>query len=160
MSDDKKAQPGIKIITDNRKARHNYFLEDRFEAGMVLQGTEVKSLRDGKANLSDAYAIFKNNELWLLNAHIAPYAQGSHANHEPLRTRKLLLHRHEISKLYGKMETKGYSLIPVKMYFKKGKAKLELALARGKKAHDKRDSIKEREMKKQMQQLARKATRG
>src|SRR5436309_2153627 len=147
---EEKAAPGIKIVCENRKARHNYFLEDRFEAGMVLQGTEVKSLRDGKANLQDAYAIFKGGELWLLNAHIAQYTLGNRANHEPLRTRKLLLHHSELHKLRGKMENKGYSLIPTKLYFKGGKAKVEVALGRGKKAHDKRDSIKDREMKRQM----------
>ena len=150
------AEGGIKIVCDNRKARHNYFLEDRFEAGMALRGTEVKSLRDGKANLQDAYAVLKSGELWLLNAHIAQYTLGNRANHEPLRTRKLLLHRAELEKLYVKMETKGYNLIPLKLYFKKGRAKVELALARGKKSHDKRASIKEREMKKQMNQLAKK----
>ena len=156
---EEKAQPGIKIICDNRKARHNYFLEDRFEAGVVLRGTEVKSLRDGKANIQDSYALLKGGELWLLNAHIAAYAMGNRANHEPLRTRKLLLHAAELKKLYGRMETKGYSLIPVKLYFKKGLAKLELALAKGKKAHDKRAATKEREAKKQMSQLAKKASR-
>ena len=153
MSREKPGEGGIKIICDNRKARHNYFLEDRIEAGLVLTGTEVKSLRDGKANLQDAYAIFKRGEIWLLNAHIAPYHLGNRANHEPLRTRKLLLHREELSKLYGKMETKGFNLIPLKMYFKKGKAKIELALARGKKSHDKRATMKERDAKKQMNQL-------
>ena len=159
MSDKKAAEGGIKIVCDNRKARHNYFLEDRFEAGMVLTGTEVKSLRDGKANLQDAYAIFKGGELWLLNAHIAAYTLGNRANHEPLRTRKLLLHREELSKLYGKIETKGYNLIPLKLYFKKGKAKIELALARGKKAHDKRATMKEREAKKTMNQLTKQLRR-
>ncbi len=144
---------GIKVITDNRKAGHNYFLEDRFEAGMVLTGTEVKSLRDGKANLKDAYAIFKGGEMWLINAHIAPYTMGNRANHEPLRTRKLLLKKSELLKLYGRMETKGYSLIPTKMYFKKGKAKIEVALARGKKNHDKRGDIKDREHKREMDRL-------
>ncbi len=146
---------GIKIVCENRKARHNYFLEDKYEAGMVLTGTEVKSMRDGKANLMDSYAVFKGGELWLLNANISGYAQGNRANHEPLRTRKLLLHRAELSKLWGKMETKGYSLVPLKLYFKRGKAKVEVALARGKKSHDKRDSIKEREMKREDQKLSR-----
>jgi SsrA-binding protein len=141
---------GIKIICENRKARHNYHIEDRFEAGMVLRGTEVKALRDGKANLQDAYAILKSGELFLLNAHINPYALGNRENHDPLRTRKLLLHRAELSKLWGKMEIKGYSLIPLKMYFKKGKAKIEIALGKGKKLHDKRASTKEREANRQM----------
>lgn len=147
------ATGGIKIITENRKARHNYFIEDKFEAGMCLTGTEVKSLRDGKANLADAYAIFKNGELFLLNAHISPYTQGSRANHEPLRTRKLLLHRAELSKLWGKIEIKGYSLVPLKMYFKNGVAKIEIALGKGKKLHDKRESTKEREAQRQMDKI-------
>lgn len=151
MSEDKAS--GIKIITDNRKARHNYFLEDRIEAGMVLTGTEVKSLREGKANLTDAYAIFKRGELFLLNAHIAPYDHGNRANHEPLRTRKLLLKHEELHKLSGKIENKGYSLIPTKLYFKKGIAKCELALARGKKMHDKRASVKERDAKRDLAKI-------
>lgn len=159
MGSEEKAEPGIKIVCENRKARHNYYLEDRFEAGMVLTGTEVKSLRDGRAHLTDAYAIFKGGELFLLNANISAYHHGNRENHEPLRTRKLLLHRSELSKLWGKLETKGYSLIPLKLYFKKGIAKVELALGRGKKAHDKRDSIKEREMKREMQKLSKKVHR-
>lgn len=151
---------GIKIICDNRKARHNYFIEDRFEAGICLKGTEVKSLRDGKANLMDAYAIFKSGELFLLNAHISPYTLGNRANHEPLRTRKLLLHRSELSKLWGKIEIKGYSLIPLKMYFKKGIAKVEIGIGKGKKLHDKRASTKEREEKKAMSQAVKSNQRG
>ncbi len=143
----------IQIITDNRKAKHNYFLEDRFEAGMVLSGTEVKSLRDGKADLKDSYAIFKGGELWLMNAHIAMYGFGNRANHETLRTRKLLLNKHELLKLYQKMENKGYVLIPVRMYFKGPRAKVELALAKGKKQHDKRGDIKDREAKREMDRL-------
>ena len=149
----RKAEAEIKIITDNRKARHNYFLEDRYEAGMVLTGTEVKALRDGKANLSDAYAMFTRGELFLLNAHIAMYGFGNRANHETLRTRKLLLNKHELVKLQQKMDNKGYSLVPVKMYFKDGRAKLEIALAKGKKQHDKRDDIKKRESKREMDRL-------
>lgn len=147
---------GIKIICENRKARHNYSIEDRFEAGVALKGTEVKSLRDGKANLLDSYAIFRGSELFLINAHIAPYAMGNRENHEPTRTRKLLLHRAELNKMWGKLETQGFSLIPLKMYFKKGVAKVELGLGKGKKLHDKRDSIKEREVQRQMQRTIRK----
>lgn len=142
--------PGIKIINDNRKASHNYFLEERFEAGIVLTGTEVKSLREGKATIQDAYAIFKGREVFLINANIPVYKMGNLNNHEPLRTRKLLLHTAEINKLWGKMEIKGYSLIPTKMYFKKGKAKIEIALGRGKKAFDKRSSEKEKEVKRDL----------
>ena len=136
---------GIKIICENRKARHNFFLEERYEAGMVLQGTEVKALREGQASLQDSYAIFKGGELYLLNANISVYKMGNRENHEPLRTRKLLLKKSEIHKLWGKIEVRGYSLIPTKMYFKAGIAKVEIALAKGKKSHDKRDDIKDRE---------------
>lgn len=150
-------ESGIKIICENRKARHNYFIEDRFEAGMCLKGSEVKSLREGKANLQDAYAVFTRGELFLMNAHIAPYVMANRENHEPLRSRKLLLHKAELSKLWGKKEIRGYSLIPLKMYFKKGRAKVEIAIARGKKSHDKRASTKEREAKRQLDRLKRTA---
>src|SRR4051794_31733879 len=145
MADDKKKEGAIKIVCENRKARHNYFIEERMEAGLVLKGTEVKALRDGKAHLQDAYAIFKGGELFLINANISPYALGNRENHEPLRTRKLLLHQAELSKLWGKIEIKGYSLIPLKIYFKNGRAKVEIAVARGKKSFDKREVTKERE---------------
>lgn len=144
---------GIKIISDNRKASHNYFLEERFEAGLVLTGTEVKSLRDGKANLADAYAVFKGKELFLVNCHITEYKQGNINNHEPLRTRKLLLHQSELNKLWTKLAIRGYSLIPTKLYFRKGKAKAEIAIGRGKKAFDKRASEKEKEVKRGMAKL-------
>lgn len=151
MSDD-----GIKIISENRKARHNYFIEDRFEAGIMLRGTEIKALRVGKANIQDAYAVFKSNELYLLNSHIPHYLQGNRANHEPLRTRKLLLHRNELNKLWGKIERKGYSLVPLKLYFKKGLAKIEIALGKGKKNFDKRAVTKEREANRQLERLRKK----
>ena len=141
---------GIKIISENRKASHNYFLEERFEAGLVLTGTEVKSLREGKATLQDAYAIFKGREFFLINANIPTYKMGNLNNHEPLRTRKLLLHTAEINKLWGKMEIRGHSLIPTKMYFKKGIAKIEIAIAKGKKAFDKRATEKEKEVKRDL----------
>jgi SsrA-binding protein len=144
---------GIKIITENRKARHNYSIEEKFETGIVLTGTEVKALREGKANLSDSYAIFKNNELYLLQANISPYSSGNRENHEPLRTRKLLMHREELSKLWGRAEMQGNNLIPLKLYFKKGRVKVELALAKSKKAFDKRASIKEKENKRAMDRL-------
>ena len=150
MSQEKSTETGIKIICDNRKAFHNYFIDERFEAGIVLKGTEVKALRDGKANIGDAYAVFKGSELFLVNAHINPYAMGNRENHDPLRSRKLLLNRSELSKLWGKMEIKGLSLIPTKMYFKAGIAKVEIGLGRGKKAHDKRASTKEREAKREL----------
>lgn len=160
MSEKETGGGGIKIICDNRKAGHHYFLEDRFEAGIVLTGTEVKSLRTGKANLQDAYAILKNGELFLINAHIAPYALGNRENHEPLRTRKLLVHKAELNKLFGKSEVRGFTLIPTKMYFKKGRAKVEIALAKGKTGVDKRKTTQEREAKRELAKVAKRAQRG
>ncbi len=155
-----KAPPeGIKIICENRKARHNYSIEDKMEAGMILWGTEVKALREGKANLQDSYAIFNGDELFLLNAHIGPYAMGNRQNHEPLRTRKLLMHKQELTKLWNKLETQGFSLIPLKMYFKKGTAKIELGLGKGKKMHDKRASTKERDAKREVARASRQSRR-
>ena len=146
---------GIKIICDNRSAFHNYSIEERWEAGLVLLGPEVKSLRDGKANLRDAYAVLKGGELWLINAHISPYTHGNRENPDPLRSRKLLLHRSELAKLWNKLAIKGYSLIPLKLYFKEGKAKAELGLGKGKKLHDKRAATKERDEKRTMDRLKR-----
>lgn len=157
MSEEKSS--GIKIVCDNRKAGHHYFLEERFEAGLVLTGTEVKSLRSGKANLQDAYAIIKNGELFLINAHIAPYEQGNRENHDPLRTRKLLVHKSELHKLFGKSEIRGFTLIPTKLYFKKGKAKVEIALAKGKTGIDKRQTTKDREAKRELEKVAKHARR-
>jgi SsrA-binding protein len=124
----------------NRIASHNYFLLEKFEAGVVLTGTEVKSVRNGLANLKDSYGLIKNNELWLLNCHIGPYAHGNIANHAPLRTRKLLVHAEEIRKLIGKTQQRGLTLIPTRLYFKNGRVKLELALAKGKQLWDKRET--------------------
>ena len=146
-------ESGIKIVCDNRKAFHNYFIEEKFEAGMVLKGTEVKSLREGSANLVDAYAILRNEELFLLNAHISPYSMGNRQNHEPTRTRKLLLKKAELQKLWGKTQVKGFSLIPLKMYFKKGIAKVEIGIGRGKKSHDKRATQKAKDAKREMAQV-------
>ena len=143
----------IKIICDNRKAFHNYQITEKFEAGLVLTGTEVKALRTGKANIRDAYAVFMRRELFLLNAHISAYAMGNRENHDPLRTRKLLMKREELDKLFGKSEIAGNSLVPIKMYFKKGLAKVELGLGKGKKLHDKRQSIKEKDDKRQMDKM-------
>ncbi len=140
-------------VATNRKARHDYFIEETVEAGMALQGTEVKSLRLGHANLTDSYAIVKNNEMFLLNANISPYAQGNLANHEPLRTRKLLLHKEEIRKLTWKMTQKGFTLIPLKIYFVRGKAKTLIGLAKGKKSFDKRETIKAKESKREMERV-------
>jgi SsrA-binding protein len=135
----------IKIIAENRKARHNYFIEDTYEAGMVLLGTEVKSLRLGRVNLKDAYARIKNGEVFVHQMHISVYPFAYYGNHDPLRIRKLLLHKNEINKLYGKVNEKGFSLVPLKIYFQNGKAKLTLALARGKRQYDKREAIRRRD---------------
>lgn len=143
----------IKIIADNRKARHEYFIEDRFEAGMVLLGTEVKSLRQGRANLKDSYGRIKNGEMYVHQMHISPYPFAYYNNHDPLRVRKLLLHKYEIKKLYGKMNERGYTLIPLRLYFREGKVKMELALAKGKRQYDKRQSIKERDSKRSMDRI-------
>ncbi len=137
--------------TTNRKAYHDYFIEETIEAGMSLQGTEVKSLRQGLANLTDSYAIIKNNEIFLFNATISPYPFGNIMNHEPLRTRKLLLHKEEIRKLVSKISQKGFTLIPLKIYFVRGKAKVLIGLAKGKKAYDKRETIKEKESKREVE---------
>lgn len=140
----------IKIVADNRKARHDYFIEDTFEAGIVLKGTEVKSLRAGRANLKDSYARIINGEVWAINMHISPYAFAYYGNHEPRRQRKLLLHKSEIKRLYGKVNEMGYALIPMRLYFKEGKAKLLLGLARGKKKHDKRETIRRRDQEREL----------
>jgi SsrA-binding protein len=136
--------PDFKILSDNRQASHNYFLMDRFEAGLVLTGTEVKAARAGKVQLRESYANIAGNEAWLMNAHISEYSHGNIANHAPVRDRKLLLHRREIDKLLGKTREKGLSLIPIKIYLKKGRIKCELALAKGKKFHDKRETERAR----------------
>lgn len=135
----------MKIVTQNRKAFHDYSIEERVEAGIMLKGTEVKSLRDGKANLKDSYVLVKDSGVFLLNCHISPYAHGNIMNHDPQRTRKLLLHKKEIAKLQDKAAQKGYSLIPLKIYFKAAHAKVEIGLARGKKQYEKRETIKKRE---------------
>lgn len=135
----------MKIVAQNRKAFHDYSIEETFEAGIILMGTEVKSLRDGKANLKDSYVIIKDTEAFLLNCHISPYTHGNIMNHDPLRTRKLLLHKKEIAKMHGKASQQGYSLIPLKIYFKGSHAKIEVGLAKGKKQYEKRETIKKRE---------------
>lgn len=141
----------IKIIAENRKARFNFFIEDEFEAGLVLKGTEVKSLRLGRANLKDAYARIENGEVFVYQMHIGPYPFAYYGNHDPLRIRKLLLHKREIKKLYGKVNEKGFTLIPLKIYFKEGKAKMTLALAKGKRKYDKREAIRRRDEKRDME---------
>lgn len=150
----------IDIVTQNRKAFHDYFIEETFEAGVMLTGTEVKSLRAGKANLKDSYARIKDGEIFLLNTHISPYNQADgFKQHEPERTRKLLLHKKEILKLLGKTREKGYTLVPTKIYFKDGKAKVEIGLARGKTSYDKRDSIKARDVKREIAKTLRQRTK-
>ena len=141
----------IKIVTENRKARYNYFIEDTYEAGMVLLGTEVKSLRLGRAHLKDAYARIRSGEVFVRQMHIGEYPFATHDNHDPLRERKLLLHKREIKKLYGKVNEKGFSLIPLKVYFQSGKAKLTLALARGKRKFDKRETIRRRDQERDLE---------
>ncbi|MGD9366943.1 MAG: SsrA-binding protein SmpB [Desulfobacteraceae bacterium] len=145
------AKDHIKIIAENRKARHDYFIEDRMEAGLVLQGTEVKSLRQGRANLKDAYAKIKKGEAWVHQMHISPYPFAYYDNHDPLRVRKLLLHRHEIKKLTGKLNERGYALIPLRLYFREGKVKVLLGLAKGKRKHDKRETIRRRDEKRDLE---------
>jgi SsrA-binding protein len=146
---------GEKLITDNRRARFDYELLDRFEAGLVLTGTEVKSLRDGRASLAQAFADVRDGEMWLVGAEIATYEQGNIANHEPSRDRKLLLHRGEIASLYGKVRERGLTLVPTRMYWKDGRAKVEIALARGKQTIDKRRDIAKRDADRAMQRALR-----
>jgi SsrA-binding protein len=147
------AQEHIKVIAENRKARHDYTIEDQIEAGLVLKGTEVKSLRQGRANLKDAYAKIKNGEVYVYQMHISPYPFAYYDNHDPLRVRKLLMHRHEIRQLYGKVNERGYALIPLRLYFRDGKIKLLLALAKGKHNYDKRDSIRRRDEQRDMDRI-------
>ena len=134
-----------KLICQNKKARYDYLIVTSYEAGLILKGSEVKSCRLGKANLKDGYGRIKDGEIYLVNTHISPYAYAHQLNHDPLRERKLLLHKSEIKKLYGKMRERGLSLIPLKMYFKNGKVKVEMAVAKGKKLHDKREDIKRKD---------------
>jgi SsrA-binding protein len=149
-----KGSPGT--IALNRKARHDYFVEERFEAGLALQGWEVKSIRDGRLQLSESYILIKNGEAWLFGVHITPLTSAStHVNADPTRTRKLLLHRRELDKLIGAVERKGYTLVPLAMYWKNGRAKLEVALARGKQSHDKRAAEKARDWEREKGRLLR-----
>jgi SsrA-binding protein len=140
----------IKIVTVNKKAKYDYFIEDTYEAGMVLLGTEVKSLRLGRTNLKDSYARIKKGEVFVHQMHIGAYPFASYENHDPLRKRKLLLHKYEIKKLYGKVNEKGFSLIPLRVYFQNGKAKMTIAIAKGKRRHDKRETIRRREEKRDL----------
>ena len=150
--------PGKKIICLNRKASFNYFFKELFEAGIVLRGSEIKSIRDGKVNIADSYAIEKDGEIYLINSHIPIYKQASYSNHNPYSERKLLLNKKEINKLIGKMQRDGFTLVPTKMYFKKGKAKIELAVAKGKKQYDKRATKKSRDWNREKARYIRKSS--
>lgn len=150
---------GEKLICNNKKAYHDYFIEEKFEAGMVLQGTEVKSLRNGKANLNDSFALIRNGEAFLHNLHISPYDFGNRQNHDPDRMRKLLLHKKEIGKLFGKIREQGYSFIPLRIYFKNGLVKVELGLAKGKKLYDKREDLKKKDHTREMAQALKSRSR-
>ena len=154
----KKTNSGLKIICLNRKASFNYFFEDLLEAGIVLKGSEIKSIREGKVNIADSYAVEKGGELFLINSHISSYKQASYSNHNPTDERKLLLSKREINKLIGKMQKDGLTIVPTKMYFKKGKAKIELAVAKGKKLHDKRASKKDRDWNRDKSRYFRKSS--
>ncbi len=144
-------EQGRKLIAQNRKARHDYHIDDVFEAGLVLVGTEVKSLRAGQASLVDGFAHFRDGEVWLAGVHIPEYTEGTWTNHEPRRERKLLMHRQEIARLIGKTKESGATLVPLALYFKDGKAKVEIALARGKKSYDKRASLAEKQANRETQ---------
>lgn len=151
---------GIKVIAENRKARHDYFVEERYEAGIVLTGTEIKSIRAARVNLKDSYAEVVNGDVWLNQMHISPYEKGNRFNHDPLRKRKLLLNRSEISKMVGKVQQQGMTLIPLKIYLKQGLAKIELGLCKGKKTYDKRDDLANRDAKRQMERDLRERNKG
>lgn len=141
----------LKIVTQNRKAYHDYHIEETYEAGIALKGTEVKSIREGRVNLKDSYVLIKDAEAWLLNCHISPYSHGNIMNHDPLRTRKLLLHKREIQRILGKSMQKGYTLVPLKLYFKGPYVKVEIGLAKGKRVYEKRESIKEKEARRDIE---------
>ena len=142
---------GIKVIATNRKARHEYHFDDTYEAGLVLMGTEIKSIRAGQVSLQEGFVLFEEREAWLVNVHIAPYDPASRQNHEPRRRRKLLLHRRQLDRLHSRAREKGYTVIPTKLYLKDGRAKVEIALARGKKLYDKRQTIAKRDSKRQVE---------
>ena len=153
-------QGGDRTIATNRRARHEYEILETVEAGLVLRGTEVKSLRAGGVSFKDSYATVRNEEAWLLGCHINPYSHGTDANHDPVRDRKLLLRHREITRLAAKVAERGLTLVPLRLYFKKGRAKVELGLARGRKLHDKRSAIREREVRREMDKAARAGRRG
>ena len=153
-----KTKSGLKIISNNRKARFNYFFKEFYEAGIVLKSSEIKSIRSGKVNISDSYAYDHNGEIFLINSHIASYKESSYYDHEPMRNRKLLLNKNEINKLIGRINREGYTLIPTKLYFRKGKAKVEIAVAKGKREYDKRHTKKTREWNREKARFFRKTS--
>ncbi|WP_047154334.1 SsrA-binding protein SmpB [Aneurinibacillus tyrosinisolvens] len=150
---------GIKVVAQNKKARHDYFIEETYEAGIILTGTEIKSIRNGRVNLKDSYAGIRNGEAYLFNLHISEYEQGNRYNHDPVRVRKLLLHRGEIAKLLGQTKIKGMSLVPLRLYLKGGFCKVEIGLAKGKKNYDKRESLKEKDAQREVQRALRERNR-
>ncbi len=152
---EQKQEENNRVVTVNRQAYHDYTVERTFEAGIALTGTEIKSIREGQANLRGSYAIVRNNEVWLENANISTYDHGNRYNHDPVRNRKLLLHRREIEQMYAKVAAKGMTLVPLKIYLKQGKAKVELGLCRGKKLYDKRSALAERDVKREMERVLR-----
>ena len=154
----KKTNNGLKIICLNRKARFNYFFEEIYEAGIILKGSEIKSVRNGKVNIADSYAVEKDGEIYLINSHISSYKQASYVDHNPVAERKLLLNKREINKVIGKMQREGFTLIPTRMYFKKGKAKIEIAVAKGKKQFDKRQTKKTRDWNRDKSRYFRKSS--
>ena len=153
-----KTKSGLKIISNNRKARFNYFFKEFFEAGIALKGSEVKSLREGKANISESYAVDEKGEIYLINSHIPSYKESSYNNHDPKRSRKLLLNKREINKLIGRINREGFTLIPTKLYFIKGKAKVEIAVAKGKKQYDKRETKKKSDWNREKERFFRKSS--
>jgi SsrA-binding protein len=152
-------QESVKVVASNRKARHDYHIEDRFEAGLALLGSEIKSIRAGHVNLRDGYAIARGEELWLVNVHIAAYQPAGRGSHEPRRPRKLLLHRREINRLISRVQERGYTIIPLRLYLKRGRAKVEIGLARGKRRYDKRASIARRESQRQIERALKERAR-
>ena len=156
----KQSDEGVKVVANNRRASHEYFIEDRFEAGISLLGTEIKSVRAGQVQLREAYVDVRGGEVYLLNAHISPYNPASRQNHDPIRPRKLLLHKKQIAKLSDQAQLKGYTIVPLRMYLSRGRAKLEIALARGKKTYDKRQAIAERDSRRDIQRALSEGRKG
>jgi SsrA-binding protein len=159
MKENAMGKEGMKVVAQNKKARHDYFIEETYEAGIVLTGTEIKSIRNGRVNLKDSYAGIRNGEAYLFNLHISEYEQGNRYNHDPVRVRKLLLHRGEIAKLLGQTKIKGMSLVPLRLYLKGGFCKVEIGLAKGKKNYDKRESLKEKDAQREVQRALRERNR-